>query len=77
MNSIFQMSSLIFLYEWGKFFNIINNIDILINFKGSSFNLYNMDYISNSPFECSKGHLDCVEKFNNLPGNRGIGHILS
>ena len=60
------MSSSSFPYKWEKI-SVIKNIDSIINFKDSGCDLYNVYYISKSPFHCSKVLLNCVEKLNNIP----------
>ena len=35
-----------------------------------------MEYISESPNNFSKGAIQCVQKFTNITGNKGIGYMF-
>ena len=48
----------------------------MINFNESTFDLYTMDYISQSPTHCSKGNIEYVLHCTKFPGKKTNGYIF-
>ena len=70
------MASSNFPCNWESFNFVLNKIDSIINYKDSMCNLYSTEYISESPYYCSKDVLQCVQNFTNIPGNKVIEYMF-
>ena len=59
-----------FPYNWDNVIHVIKKIYSIIKFKDSKIDLYNMDYISQSPIHCTKENIECVLKCIKIPGEQ-------
>ena len=69
------MSSQTFLYVCDNMITIINNIQNIIILKDSICDLYNIDYISKSPLQCSNGFY-IVQIHAKNPCKKSVGYQL-
>ena len=70
------MTSSSFPYNLETVNCFLNEIDYTINYKDSMCDLYSMERISEAPNHCSKGVIQCVQNFTNIPLNKCIGYMF-
>ena len=70
------MSSSSFLYYWENVSNVIKKIYEIMNFNESTCDLYTMEYIPQSPTNCSKGNLECVLQWTKFSDKQTNGFIF-
>ena len=66
------MGSSSFLYDWENVFNVIKKIYEILNFIESTYDLYSMDYISQSRTHCAKGNLQCILQCTKYPEKKTV-----
>ena len=70
------MSSSSFPYNWDNIIHVIKKMYSIINLKESKCDIYNMEYISQSPINLSKINLKCVLNCNTFPGKQANGYMF-